>query len=310
MSEKKDEKQITFMDDKSIEEKKQAGVQATLSTQPESTPAEKKEEKPTGPPEEKKEAEIIRSAKEPGKPEIIIGVKVRVSKGYSHAISDDQWMKIGYEIEVQVPTEEDIQGAKDMLEYTIDQWLPPPKPIATPTPTPAPKPSGQPAKPTATMDKVTSAFPKDLAGMLYFEDAGDYIAIKPRQYLGSEIFIKVANIVKDQLQGEYMSLGKNSYFRVFKEGRPPEEEPPMPPDLNLDPDQLEDLEWTKYKSKDKARPGEAGWIFSNKEGAEVLYQVIDDHGGKDVPVTMGQNKVFLCSFSGEDKKFIGRRPQK
>ena len=58
-------------------------------------------------------------------------------------------------------------------------------------------------------------FPKDLEEMLVFEDAGSYIKIKPRQYLGSGNFAKIMAIVKGK-GGEYVSAGKESHFRVNK----------------------------------------------------------------------------------------------
>ncbi|HIE13695.1 TPA: hypothetical protein EYP70_00310 [Candidatus Bathyarchaeota archaeon] len=67
-----------------------------------------------------------------------------------------------------------------------------------------------------TIDDVQRIFPRDLAGLLYFEETNDYILIKPRQYLGSENFAKIASIVRDQLGGEYISAGKDSHFRVSR----------------------------------------------------------------------------------------------
>ena len=63
---------------------------------------------------------------------------------------------------------------------------------------------------------VRSAFPKELENMLFFEEADKYVIIKPRQYLGSENFAKIASIVRSE-GGEYISAGKESHFRVPKE---------------------------------------------------------------------------------------------
>jgi len=65
-------------------------------------------------------------------------------------------------------------------------------------------------------DDVRTLFPKDLEDMLLFEEKEEYIVIKPRQYLGSENFAKIASIVRDQ-GGEYISAGKESHFRVPRE---------------------------------------------------------------------------------------------
>jgi hypothetical protein len=79
---------------------------------------------------------------------------------------------------------------------------------------PASAPTAAPAE-AQTIESVQKWFPKDLEEMLTFEDAGDYIMIKPRQYLGSENFAKIAAIVRDN-GGEYISAGKESHFRVPK----------------------------------------------------------------------------------------------
>ncbi len=70
------------------------------------------------------------------------------------------------------------------------------------------------AKRLRTIDDVQRVFPQDLAGMLYFEENEEYVLIRPRQYLGSDNFAKIASIVRDQLGGEYISAGKESHFRV------------------------------------------------------------------------------------------------
>ena len=67
-----------------------------------------------------------------------------------------------------------------------------------------------------TIDDVQRLFPKDLASMLYFEETSDYIIVRPRQYLGSENFAKIASIIRDQLGGEYVSAGRESHFRVSR----------------------------------------------------------------------------------------------
>jgi len=65
-----------------------------------------------------------------------------------------------------------------------------------------------------SVEDVRRLFPQNLLGLLYFEVSDDYILIKPRQYLGSENFAKIASIVREQLKGEYVSHGKESHFRV------------------------------------------------------------------------------------------------
>jgi hypothetical protein len=59
------------------------------------------------------------------------------------------------------------------------------------------------------------SFPEDLENLLNFEEKPDYIMVKPRQFLGSENFAKIASAVRG-MGGEYISAGKDSHFRVPK----------------------------------------------------------------------------------------------
>jgi len=84
-------------------------------------------------------------------------------------------------------------------------------------PAPVSVPSA-PAEKVRSVADVRTLFSKDLEDMLAFEEMGKYIIIKPRQYLGSENFAKVASIVRGT-GGEYISAGKESHFRVPREIR-------------------------------------------------------------------------------------------
>lgn len=66
------------------------------------------------------------------------------------------------------------------------------------------------------INNVKQAFSSELAGMLIFEESGAFIIVKPRRFLGSDNFAKIASIVRD-LGGEYISAGRNSHFKVPKE---------------------------------------------------------------------------------------------
>jgi hypothetical protein len=66
-----------------------------------------------------------------------------------------------------------------------------------------------------SIDDVRVAFPEDLEALLSFQEKGDYIIVKPRQFLGSENFAKIASAVRG-MGGEYISAGKDSHFRVPK----------------------------------------------------------------------------------------------
>jgi len=72
---------------------------------------------------------------------------------------------------------------------------------------------GEPSR-MQSVEDFQKVFPRELAGMLYFEVTDEHVLIKPRQYLGSENFGKIATIVRDQLKGEYVSAGRESHFRV------------------------------------------------------------------------------------------------
>jgi hypothetical protein len=65
------------------------------------------------------------------------------------------------------------------------------------------------------VSSVKQAFSSELAGMLLFEETGKFVVVKPRRFLGSDNFSKVASVVRE-LGGEYVSAGKNSHFKVSK----------------------------------------------------------------------------------------------
>jgi hypothetical protein len=68
---------------------------------------------------------------------------------------------------------------------------------------------------TRTIDDIRMSFPEELESRLLFEEKGDYIIIKPKQFLGSDNFAKIASAVRG-MGGEYISQGKDSHFRVPK----------------------------------------------------------------------------------------------
>lgn len=67
-----------------------------------------------------------------------------------------------------------------------------------------------------SLDEIRMSFPEELETRLNFEEKGDYIIIKPKQFLGSENFAKIASAIRG-MGGEYISAGKDSHFRVAKE---------------------------------------------------------------------------------------------
>ena len=66
-----------------------------------------------------------------------------------------------------------------------------------------------------SVEDIRMVFPEDLEHLLSFEEKGDYIIIKPKQFLGSENFAKIASTVRG-IGGEYISAGRDSHFRVPK----------------------------------------------------------------------------------------------
>ncbi|MCW4017161.1 MAG: hypothetical protein NWF00_00525 [Candidatus Bathyarchaeota archaeon] len=98
------------------------------------------------------------------------------------------------------------------------QAAPRPRPTVS-SPAPRPAPTATPTAPSApssqTVQDVRMMFTQDLDNMLLFEDKGEYVMIKPKQFLGSENFAKIASTVRG-VGGEYISAGRDSHFRVYK----------------------------------------------------------------------------------------------
>ena len=65
------------------------------------------------------------------------------------------------------------------------------------------------------LDDVRLAFPEDLDHLLEFKDESDFIMVKPKGYLGSENFARIASAIRG-MGGEYISAGRDSHFRVYK----------------------------------------------------------------------------------------------
>jgi hypothetical protein len=86
--------------------------------------------------------------------------------------------------------------------------------ITQPTAAQAPTPPEAGAK-QRSLDEIRMSFPEELEARLSFEEKGDYMIIKPKQFLGSENFAKIASAVRG-MGGEYISAGKDSHFRVPK----------------------------------------------------------------------------------------------
>ncbi|MEM3697884.1 MAG: hypothetical protein QXQ94_10400 [Candidatus Bathyarchaeia archaeon] len=125
--------------------------------------------------------------------------RLTVGKGKTSRPSEaEEWTKEYYEIEVLIDDPAELEVTKANLTGLIDGWLSKPKTT------------------TAEDQKsqnIDELFPKDLRQLLTFEEREGFCIIKPRQFLGSENFAKIADIVKAK-GGEYISSGKNSHFRI------------------------------------------------------------------------------------------------
>ncbi|RLI10766.1 hypothetical protein DRO25_03120, partial [Candidatus Bathyarchaeota archaeon] len=78
-----------------------------------------------------------------------------------------------------------------------------------------PPPSPETYEKERSIEDIKMMFPEELENLLSFEEKDEYIVIKPRQFLGSENFAKIASIVRG-IGGDYISAGKESHFRVPK----------------------------------------------------------------------------------------------
>lgn len=84
-------------------------------------------------------------------------------------------------------------------------------------------------------------------------------------------------------------------------------EPKLPAQLpQLYSEESGKLPWKTYQTKELCKPDEAGWIFSNTPGAEVLSQFIENQGNS-TEVQIG-GYMFRVRFSGNQRQFIGRVP--
>lgn len=109
---------------------------------------------------------------------------------------------------------EDLRSiSQAMKSLAVGQITQPPTPAAATT-TAAPPAPREPSK-QRSVDEIRMSFPEELEARLGFEDKGDFIIIKPKQFLGSENFAKIASAVRG-MGGEYISAGKDSHFRVPK----------------------------------------------------------------------------------------------
>lgn len=103
---------------------------------------------------------------------------------------------------------------KSLAVSQITQVPRAPSPIPV---SPAPSLPGvpKPVERVKEIEDIKMMFPEDLENMLNFEEKDEYIIVKPRQFLGSDNFSKIASAVRS-MGGEYVSAGKGSHFRIPK----------------------------------------------------------------------------------------------
>ena len=110
-------------------------------------------------------------------------------------------------------TSEELRSVSASLKsLAVGQVTQPPTAAQAPASAPAPREVGSKLR---SLDDIRMSFPEELETRLGFEEKGDYIIIKPKQFLGSENFAKIASAVRG-MGGEYISAGKESHFRVPK----------------------------------------------------------------------------------------------
>jgi len=144
-------------------------------------------------------------------------IELTITKSRAVKIGED-YVRAEYTLKAVNLDPDELDVARATLEGKIDVWLGELKPVA-PAPTPTPVPTVTMPTPVAqapvTAPHPSTYFPEDLASLLTFEEKKDCWIIKPRSYLGSENFAKIADIVRKH-QGEYISAGKESHFKLPK----------------------------------------------------------------------------------------------
>jgi len=125
-------------------------------------------------------------------------VELTVTKGYSRKASDgEDWMREEYTLKAAVEDEDEVEVARAHMLGLIEGWL-----------SKAPKPAK-----TFNEKDVQELFPEDLRALLSFEQREGYCIIKPKQFMGSENFARIAEVVRAH-GGQYVSAGKESHFKI------------------------------------------------------------------------------------------------
>jgi len=67
--------------------------------------------------------------------------------------------------------------------------------------------------PITSTKELEEKLPEDLRPLVTIEETNEAYIVKPRQFLGTENFTKILNIIR-QHGGKYLSAGKDSHFEV------------------------------------------------------------------------------------------------
>jgi hypothetical protein len=111
----------------------------------------------------------------------------------------------------------DLTSVVKSLKGATGTSVPSSAPVSAPVTAPAPSPAAVSApRKAGTVNEVKQAFSPDLVAMLLFDERENFFIVKPRRFLGSDNFAKIASVVRG-LGGEYVSSGKNSHFKIPKQ---------------------------------------------------------------------------------------------
>jgi len=67
----------------------------------------------------------------------------------------------------------------------------------------------------SSKNDVVEKIPVEQRELLDIEEDGDFIFVRPRQFLGAENFRIIASVIQE-FGGEYISAGRDSHFRIKK----------------------------------------------------------------------------------------------
>jgi hypothetical protein len=104
----------------------------------------------------------------------------------------------------------DQQRKKQAEKAGVNQSVTQPATATAPSPQPSPTPT---AHKKHTVDDVRMAFPEDVEARLTFEQKDTCIIVKPKQFLGTEIFAKIRGTIRS-IGGAYISAGKESHWVI------------------------------------------------------------------------------------------------